>query len=284
MVAELTRRLLDDDACTANRSLGVVTFSQAQQTLVQDLLDEAVDKDGKLRERMAEAAKLGEEVFVKNLENVQGDERATMLFSICYGRDANGVMYHNFGPLNLAGGERRLNVAVTRAREKIVLFTSIRSSDLDPAKCNKAGAQHLREYLAYAELGVIPSTSGSRDTPREVDVSAIESAIKDALESRGWRVDLHVGRSRDYRVSLALAHKSAHKSAHTSAPERWVLGVELDGAFYAAAPSVIDRETVRDGVLKSLDWRILKVSCVDWLRDPSKVIERIDAAARAPKV
>ena len=284
VVAELTRRLLDDDACTANRSLGVVTFSQAQQTLVQDLLDEAVDKDGKLRERMAEAAKLGEEVFVKNLENVQGDERATMLFSICYGRDANGVMYHNFGPLNLAGGERRLNVAVTRAREKIVLFTSIRSSDLDPAKCNKAGAQHLREYLAYAELGVIPSASGSRDTPREVDVSAIESAIKDALESRGWRVDLHVGRSRDYRVSLALAHKSAHTSAHTSAPERWVLGVELDGAFYAAAPSVIDRETVRDGVLKSLDWRILKVSCVDWLRDPSKVIERIDAAARAPKV
>ena len=273
VVAELTRRLLDDDACSANRSIGVVTFSEAQQTLVQDLLDEAVDRDAKLRERMAEAAKLGDAVFVKNLENVQGDERATMLFSICYGRDANGAMHHNFGPLNLSGGERRLNVAVTRAREKIVLFTSIRSGDLDPAKCRSKGAQDLRDYLAFAEHGTIPASRSEGIAAREVDVSAIERALASALEARGWQVDLHVGRSRDYRVSLVVAAKSA--------PERWILGVELDGAFYGAAPTVVDRELVRDGVLGALGWRVVKVSCIDWMRDPRKVVERIDLAARA---
>jgi hypothetical protein len=273
VVAELTRRLLDDDACSANRSIGVVTFSEAQQTLVQDLLDEAVDRDARLRERMAEAEKLGDPVFVKNLENVQGDERATMLFSICYGRDATGAMYHNFGPLNLSGGERRLNVAVTRAREKIVLFTSIRAGDLDPAKCRSKGAQDLRDYLAFAELGTVPASRNEGVAPREIDVSAIERALAAALEARGWAVDLHVGRSRDYRVSLAVAAKGA--------PEHWVLGVELDGAFYSAAPTVVDRELVRDGVLGSLGWRVIKVSCIDWMRDPRKVVDRIDQAARA---
>ena len=273
VVAELTRRLLDDDACSANRSIGVVTFSEAQQTLVQDLLDEAVDRDARLRERMAEAAKLGDPVFVKNLENVQGDERATMLFSICYGRDATGAMHHNFGPLNLSGGERRLNVAVTRAREKIVLFTSIRAGDLDPAKCRSKGAQDLRDYLAFAELGTVPPSRHEGLAPREIDVSAIERALAAALEERGWMVDLHVGRSRDYRVSLAVAAKGA--------PEHWVLGIELDGAFYGAASTVVDRELVRDGVLGSLGWRVIKISCIDWLRDPRKVVDRVDQAARA---
>jgi hypothetical protein len=283
IVQELTRRLLDDDACPANRSIGVVTFSEAQQTLVQDLLDEATDKDAKLRERIAEAAKLGDEVFVKNLENVQGDERATMLFSICYGRDASGAIYHSFGPLNLSGGERRLNVAVTRAREKIVLFTSMRASDLDPAKCRAKGAQDLRDYLAFAELGTVPPSRNEGSAQREIDVSAVERAIADALAARGWQVDLHVGRSRDFRVSLAIAEKQPAQAApnQAGAIQSWILGVELDGAFYSAAPTVVDREIVREGVLGSLGWRTIRVSCIDWLRDPKKVLERIEQAARA---
>ena len=194
VVAELTRRLLDDDACSANRSIGVVTFSEAQQTLVQDLLDEAVDRDAKLRERMAEAAKLGDAVFVKNLENVQGDERATMLFSICYGRDASGAMHHNFGPLNLSGGERRLNVAVTRAREKIVVFSSMRASDIDTTRVSGQGPKDLRDYLAFAELGTVPPARAEGAPSREVDVSAVERAIAAGLAERGWITDLHVGR------------------------------------------------------------------------------------------
>jgi hypothetical protein len=273
VVAEIARRLTEKDACSANRSIGVVTFSVAQQTLVQDLFDEALDRDARVREGLAESVKLGDPVFIKNLENVQGDERATMLFSICYGRDASGAMYHNFGPLNLSGGERRLNVAVTRAREKVVIFSSIRASDLDPKRCISKGAQDLRDYLAFAELGTVPSARDEAGPQRALDIEAVELAIARALERRGWKVDLHVGRSRDFRVSLALADRDA--------PDRWVLGVELDGVFHRAAPTVIDRESVREGVLEGLGWRTVRISAIDALRDLAKTVDRIEAAARA---
>jgi hypothetical protein len=273
VVAEIARRLTDPDACGANRSIGVVTFSVAQQTLVQDLFDEALDRDARVREGLAESVKLGDPVFIKNLENVQGDERATMLFSICYGRDASGAMYHNFGPLNLSGGERRLNVAVTRAREKVLIFSSIRASDLDPKRCISKGAQDLRDYLAFAELGTVPSARHEAGPQRALDIEAVELAIARALESRGWKVDLHVGRSRDFRVSLALADRNA--------PDRWVLGVELDGVFHRAAPTVIDRESVREGVLEGLGWKTIRISAIDALRDLAKTVDRIEAAARA---
>jgi hypothetical protein len=275
VVAEVVRRLIDPDSCTANRSIGVVTFSVAQQTLVQDLFDEALDRDARVREGLAESAKLGDPVFIKNLENVQGDERATMLFSICYGRDASGAMYHNFGPINLSGGERRLNVAVTRAREKIVIFSSIRASDLDPKKCISKGAQDLRDYLAFAELGTVPSARDEAGPQRALDIEAVELAIARALEARGWKVDLHVGRSRDFRVSLALADRNA--------PDRWVLGVELDGVFHRAAPTVIDRESVREGVLDGLGWKTVRISAVDALRDLASTVDRIESAARSAR-
>jgi very-short-patch-repair endonuclease len=273
VVAEIVRRLTDADACSANRSIGVVTFSVAQQTLVQDLFDEALDRDARVREGLAESVKLGDPVFIKNLENVQGDERATMLFSICYGRDGAGAMHHNFGPLNLSGGERRLNVAVTRAREKIVIFSSIRASDLDPKKCLSKGAQDLRDYLAFAELGTVPTARDEAGPQRALDIDAVETALARELESRGWKVDLHVGRSRDFRISLALADRAT--------PERWRLGVELDGVFHRAAPTVIDRESVREGVLGGLGWRTMRVSAIDALRDLAGTVARIDAAARA---
>jgi hypothetical protein len=203
---------------------------------------------------------------------VQGDERATMLFSICYGRDRSGTLYHNFGPLNLSGGERRLNVAVSRAREKIVVFSSVRASELDPKKCTSKGAQDLRDYLAFAELGTVPASRDETRAGMDIDVDAIERRLARALESRGFRVDFHVGRSRDYRVSLALALPEA--------PDEWILGVELDGAFHQTAPTVIDRELVRAGVLSSLGWRTIKVSAIDVLRDETKTVERIIAAAR----
>jgi hypothetical protein len=221
---------------------------------------------------MAEAAGLGDPVFVKNLENVQGDERATMLFSVCYARDKSGKLAMFFGPLNGSGGERRLNVAVTRAREKIVVFSSMRAGDIDTTRVSGQGPKDLRDYLAFAELGTVPPARAEGTAGREIDVSAVERAIAAGLGERGWIVDLHVGRSRDYRVSIALADKAA--------PDRWILGIELDGAFYSAAPAVVDREIVRDGVLGALGWRTVKVSCIDWFRDPRKVLARIEQSAR----
>ncbi len=275
VVAEVARRLRADERVAANRSIGVVTFSEAQQRLVQDLLDDALDDDALLRARMQEAADAGEPVFVKNLENVQGDERATMVFSVCYGRTEGGTVYHNFGPLNLSGGERRLNVAVTRAREKIVLVSSVRASDLDPAKCRSQGARDLRDYLAYAESGLAPAVRGGGGGHLATGVGEVERRLAADLEARGWRVELHVGRSRDYRVSIALSDPAS--------PGRRVLGIELDGRFHRAAAAVVDREIVRPGVLDGLGWRTLRVSVLDHLRDADATVERIDRAARAER-
>lgn len=276
VVAEIRRRLLDESDCPANRSIGVVTFSVSQQTLVQDLLDDALDQDPRLRVRAVECERNGEWLFVKNLENVQGDERATMLFSICYGPSQDGKLYYHFGPLNLTGGERRLNVAVSRAREKVVVFSSIRSSDLDPQKCQSAGVRDLRDYLEFAEFGTVPETRDESILPGSIEVNALERRLARRLEARGFVVDQHVGRSNDYRISLAIARPEN--------PETWVLGVELDGAFQRTAPTVADREVVRTGVLHALGWRTLSVSAVDLLRDEDAVVERIVAAAEGAGV
>ena len=272
VVAEALRRLRSEVATSANRSIGIVTFSVAQQKLVADLLDLALDADPLASRRREEAAQAGEDLFVKNLESVQGDERATMLFSIGYGPDASGRIHYNFGPLGTSGGERRLNVAITRAKEKVVVFASMRAAQLDPARCRARGVQDLRGYLEYAELGVVPSTPSESGARREIAVSSLERELADALRGRGWHVETHVGRSRDYRVSLALADARA--------PERWLLGVELDGAHWALAPTTLDRESVRGSVLAALGWSILPVATLDAWRDLPRVVESIDAAAR----
>ncbi|HVS19418.1 MAG TPA: hypothetical protein VMT18_12510 [Planctomycetota bacterium] len=199
-----------------------------------------------------------------------------MLFSVGYGPDARGRIHYNFGPLTSSGGERRLNVAITRAREKVVVFASMRAADLDPSRCRSRGVQDLRAYLEYAELGVLPEAEGARGPARRTEVGALERALAEALVARGWHVDLHVGRSRDYRVTLALAEAAD--------PERWILGVELDGPHWAAAPAVVDRELVREGVLKGLGWRVLRVAAIDAWRDPVGVVGRIDGVARGARV
>jgi hypothetical protein len=216
---------------------------------------------------------LPEPVLIKNLEAVQGDERATMMFSIGYGRDAEGKLAMNFGPMNRAGGERRLNVAITRAREQMIVFSTIRAGDLDLGKSGAAGIRLLRDFLEFAECG---QTAAAKADPLDAasqhagNPDALEESIARALEQRGWTVDRHVGRS-NYRISLALRDK-----AH---PDRWCLGVELDGPFWHSGATVADREILRPAVLRSLGWRTMRVWSTEWVQDPAKVVERIEAAA-----
>jgi hypothetical protein len=192
-----------------------------------------------------------------------------MLFSICFGKDANGTFHHNLGPLNLAGGERRLNVAVTRAQEKVIIFSSIRASDLDPAKCKSQGARDLRDYLAFAEHGTLPSTLETGTSHAAPELSSIETTLAQALETRGWIVDRHVGRSNDFRISLAVRNPTD--------PDQWSLGIELDGTFHKTAPTVIDRESVRDGVLATLGWKIIRICSLDVLYHLPKAIAQIES-------
>ncbi len=254
---ELVRmlRAQDADSDAERESIGVVTFSQAQQSLIEDLLDERRREHPEI-ERYFSSSVL-EPVFVKNLENVQGDERDCIIFSIGYGRDQHGRMPMNFGPINRDGGERRLNVAVTRARRRLIVFSSITSDDIDLRRTQSVGVAHLKTFLDYAKRGPEALASVSLPTHRDFD-SDFERAVCDALIELGWQVDCQVGCA-GYRIDLAVRHPDK--------PGRYLLGVECDGAMYHSAKTARDRDRLRQSVLESLGWRIARVWSTEWQVD-----------------
>ncbi|MEM6673112.1 MAG: DUF4011 domain-containing protein [Planctomycetota bacterium] len=267
VVDEVVRRL--KDAEQRERSIGVVTFSQAQQELVLDLFDEAIRDAPEIEEFFDENRE--EPVFVKNLENVQGDERDVIVFSIGYGPDQKGRISMNFGPLNRDGGERRLNVAITRAREQVLVFSSIRSEQIDLGRTSARAVRDLKAFLRYAERGSLPSTEetgGSIDRPRDELVQSVASALRE----RGWDVDTDVGASR-LRVDVAV--REPERS------DRFLVGIETDGFNYAHAATARDRDRLQSLVLEGLGWDLVRVWAIDWWRDPDAEIERLDARIRA---
>ncbi|MBN1421345.1 MAG: DUF3320 domain-containing protein [Planctomycetes bacterium] len=260
VVEEVVRRLLDPEA--SRHTIGIVTFSIAQQTLVEDLLDDARRRHPEIERFFGDA--IEEPVFIKNLENVQGDERDVILFSICYGPDQQGRVSLNYGPINREGGERRLNVAITRAREQVIVFSSIRAELIDLARTKSIGVMHLKGFLEYAERGgrmLATPAAADAGTP-----SAFERAVRKALEGRGWMVEPRVGFS-GYRVDLGVRDPEE--------PDRFLAGIECDGAMYASGRTARDRDRLRAAVLESLGWRLLRVWSVDWLHDPAGEIERL---------
>lgn len=266
VVAEVVRRLRDSADC--EQSIGVVTFSVAQQGLVEDLLDEA-----RVRYPEIEPYFNGglEPVFVKNLENVQGDERDVILFSICYGPDSQGRVSLNFGPLNRNGGERRLNVAITRARQEVIVFASLDPEQIDLSRSNATGVHHLRSFLEYAKRGVgaLQEKTGyslaTAESPFEQDVGA-------QLAARGYQVVSQVGYS-GYRIDLAVVHPQ-----HA---DRFLLGIECDGANYHQAKTARDRDSLRQQVLQGLGWRLHRIWSSDWWHDRDGELARVEAAIAA---
>ncbi|MEZ6186639.1 MAG: DUF3320 domain-containing protein [Planctomycetota bacterium] len=262
VVAEVTRRL----RAGRNESLGVVTFSRAQQDLIETLLDAARQADPSLEGAFGEEAR--EPVFVKNLENVQGDERDVILFSVCYGPDAEGHVALNFGPLNRTGGERRLNVAITRARRQVLVFTALTGDEIDLSRTQAVGAKHLKAFLDYARRGTQAIATPSVEAAGE---SALAEELAAALRERGWVLEQQVGCS-GYRIDVAVKDPED--------PARYLLGVELDGANYQSAKTARDRDRLRQGVLEALGWRLCRVWSGDWLRDPAGELARVEAALR----
>jgi very-short-patch-repair endonuclease len=264
VVQEVVRRL--STPATAGQSLGIVTFSMAQQRLVEDLLDEARRRNPALEPYFAGEQK--EPVFVKNLENVQGDEREVILFSVCYGPDSQGHVSVHFGPLNRDGGERRLNVAITRARREVVVFSSVRPEQIDLSRTKAVGVHHLRSFLEYAQRG----TTALQEQVRFRDggePSAFEQHVCDVLTARGHRVKQQVGCS-EYRIDLAVEDPGA--------PGRFMLGIECDGRNYHQAKTARDRDKLREAVLRDLGWRLHRVWASDWWHDPEAEIQRLEAA------
>lgn len=247
-------------------SIGVVAFSKAQATLIEDLVDEATRSHPGLEITRRDEH---EPLFIKNLENVQGDERDTILFSICYGPNAAGKTAMRFGPLNQQGGERRLNVAITRARRELVVFSRMRTEDIDLRRTNALGARHLKVFLDYAVRGP-KAIAAATDLHPEADLdSPFERSVHDALRARGHEIDLQVGCS-GYRIDLAVRHPDE--------PGRHVLGIACDGASYHSAATARDRDRLRQAVLEGLGWTIHRIWSTDYFADPAREIDRVEAA------
>jgi len=260
LVEEVVRRM--KDPAGQRRSIGVVTFNVTQQRLLQDMLDEAMAEDPALEAALLQSA---EPLFVKNLENVQGDERDVILFSVGYGRDSAGRVSLNFGPLNREGGWRRLNVAVSRAREEMVVFSSLRPEDIDVSRTASEGVAGLRAFLEYASQGTsalaVPSRGG---VPSQSH--GLEAEIAASLRARGHSVHTHVGCS-GFRVDVAVLHPAD--------PSRYLLAVMCDGEGFLSTPSLRDRHLGRRTVLERLGWQVHQIWSAEWWEDPGAVVEGI---------
>lgn len=239
------------------RSMGIVTFSEAQQQAVEVEIRRLRIKTQQYEWYFAEDKE--EAFFVKNLENVQGDERDTIIFSIGYAKDHNGVMHMNFGPLSKSGGYRRLNVAITRAKFNVKLVGSIKPTDIDLDKTSSEGVRMLRSYIEFAMRGpeilkneIIASETVYTDSP-------FEEAVYDFLVNNGYRVATQVGCS-GYRIDLAVKHPSLSG--------RYVIGIECDGASYHSARTARERDRLRQMVLEDIGWKIYRIWSTDWVKDP----------------
>ena len=258
IVKEVIRRLSDSEL--SNRSIGIVSFSKVQQQLVEKLLYEYLDHHADLRQKAEDVA---EPLFIKNLENVQGDERDVILFSVGYGPDKNGQVSMNFGPLNNQGGERRLNVAVSRARYEMMVFSSLRASQIDLNRTSALGVEGLKRFLDYAETSTLGITLQEIHAKR---YEAISRNIADALRSKGYECDVNVGRSK-FMVDVAVIDKNSK--------DRYVLGILCDGYPYYDTKTMRDREIVQPSVLQSLGWNVMRVWSADWHSKPDEVIGKI---------
>ncbi len=261
IVKEITEHFLD--ATRKQISMGVVTFNISQKALIDKLLDEQMAKQPELERSISEHST--DRLFIKNLENVQGDERDIILFSICFGRDHAGKLPMNFGPLTKEGGQRRLNVAVTRARLGVKIFSSITPEDIDLTRTKSIGVRDLKHYLEFAHRNQ-KYGSDQRNLLR-TNHSIIEKQIIEKLENKGWMVHSNIGCS-SYKINIAIVHPKK--------TGEYLLAVELDNPNYSNIPTVRDRDRLRETILNGLGWKIQKIWAFDWLLDHEKEIGKLD--------
>ncbi len=247
-------------------TLGIITFNAQQQSLILDLLDTARRDDPALEWFFADERV--EATIVKNLENVQGDERDVILFSITFWKDAAGKLTMDFGALNRDGGERRLNVAVTRARQELIVFSGFTADQINPARAKGLAILHLKTFLDYAERGAIALPSQNLGSIGGFE-SPFEEAVAAQLEQRGWMVVPQVGIS-GFRIDLGIRHPDLAGA--------YLAGVECDGASYHSAATARDRDKVREQVLTGLGWNMLRVWSTDWWYDAAGCADRLHGA------
>jgi very-short-patch-repair endonuclease len=249
------------------KSLGIGTFNTQQQQAIQEELELQLRAHPEME---AAIQKASESLFVKNLETIQGDERDTILISLGFGRDAAGTLSLNFGPINRERGERRLNVLISRAREKCVVFSNFTAQDLALDGTHSKGLVALKAFLEFAQTRRLAGP----DAPDEDDASAFEDAVADVLREHGHDVRRRVGCA-GFRVDMAIVDP-----AH---PGRYLLGIECDGPKYHEAAVARDRDRLRQQMLEHLGWSIHCVWSMDWYRNREETIARLLEAVRTPR-
>ncbi len=256
VVNEVIYRLKDKELRT--HSIGIITFNEAQQNVIEDLLEKEMSKNS-----LSNIEPGGEKIFVKNLENVQGDERDVILFSTTYGPDKNGTFSMNFGPLSLKKGERRLNVAISRSREEMIVFSSMKPEDIKAEKAKNNGAQCLKDFLLFAKNGYdyLPHNSLSSS----IKEKGIEVYLANDLRKLGYEVKENIGES-TFKIDLGVALKEA--------PTEYLVGIILDNEQFANM-TCRDRHLNEPSILSRLGWNIINVYSNEYLDHRQEVVQGI---------
>lgn len=256
IIQHLTSQIGKDQPLT----IGVVTFNMTQQKLIEDILDNELA----LNPELETLSKVGiEPLFVKNLENVQGDERDIILFSITYAKDQEGKLSMNFGALNRQGGQRRLNVAITRARQGLHVFSALSPEEINLSRTNSEGVRDLKDFLVFARSGQLHLANlvNKKQTKKEL-VQYLQTKLQDL----GWGVDIGVGQG-DSSVDLAIRDDLSSGN--------YIAGILVDGENYANAATARDRDQLKPTVLNGLGWEIFTVWTVDWWLDPDANLSKL---------
>lgn len=271
IVAETVKRLKDKTFIASGKSIGIITLNTEQQKLINDLIDRARQQHPEIEPFFQ--SELEEPVVVKNLETVQGDERDLIILGIGYGPTEHGAntMSMNFGPLNREGGWRRLNVAVTRARQEMMVFSSFDPSIIDLNRTSARAVADLKHFIEFAQRGPVALAQAVRGSVGGYD-SPFEEAVANGLRRRGWQVIPQIGVSR-FRIDLGIVHPDK--------PGDYLVGVECDGATYHSAATARDRDKVRSAILQGLGWKLLRLWSTEWWVDKEGALERLDIAINA---
>lgn len=261
IIDEIVRRLRDDKL--RGESIGVVTFSIVQQILIDDMLSAKFLEDPKLEEY---ANSMYEPILIKNLENVQGDERDVILFSVGYGPDKDGKVSMNFGPVNRDGGWRRLNVAISRARKEMIVYSVIRPDQIDLSRTRAEGVEGLKGFIEYAAKG--QSALPVRVSDQKISDNGFVHLIAGEIEKLGYKAKTNIGCS-EYKIDIGIICPDNE--------DEYLMGISCMGDAALEKTTARDRNVLQPSVLKGLGWRMYNVNILDWYDNSAKVLEKLKA-------